>query len=362
MNSQSLISATSARDAIGKQPVEVADILPEGKTAGVGMHFASLAGPYGIGDIGDSAQSFIDTLVSMQIGVWQYLPTGPTAYGDSPYQPLSAFAGNEMLVGIEPLIRLGLLTSDEARVLGDLSSESVDYGNLIPAKRDLLAKAASRFSVCASDELKFAYEAFLHLHDSHWLGDYAAFRILKTMHGERPWPEWETAFVHREPAAMQELRDSNLEAIEQVKVIQFLFDQQWRSLKRYADRNSIRLFGDMPIYIALDSADAWAHPEILLIDKDGKPSHVSGVPPDYFSADGQLWGNPLYDWDFHASNGYQWWMSVCTMQPTFQTWSGLTIFVVLKLTGQCVSELKRHVRVSGCRALVTPCLILCRRH
>ena len=293
---------------INESTLEKPAILPEGKKAGVGMHFASLAGPYGIGDIGDSALAFVDTLVSMKIGVWQFLPTGPTAYGDSPYQPLSAFAGNEMLIGIAPLIRMGLLTAQEAEVLTGLSSESVDYGNLIPAKHALLAKAAGRFSSTASAELKSAFEAFLHLHDGRWLGDYAVYRILKTQHGERPWPEWDTAFVHREPVAMQKVREDNREAIEHIKIIQFLFDQQWHALKRYANEHGVHLFGDMPIYIALDSADAWAHPEILLIDKDGKPSHVSGVPPDYFSADGQLWGNPLYDWKFHESNGYQWWI------------------------------------------------------
>jgi 4-alpha-glucanotransferase len=283
-------------------------ILPSGKRAGVGMHFASLAGSYGIGDIGDSALAFVDHLLSMNIDVWQFLPTGPTAYGDSPYQPLSAFAGNEMLIGIEPLIRLGLLNTGEAEVLAGLSSESVDYGQLIPKKHALLTLAAERFSKNASHELKSAYEAFLVLHDSRWLSDYAIYRILKTKHGERPWPEWDSAFVHREAAAIQELKKNQCRDIENVKIVQFLFDQQWQALKRYASDKQIFLFGDMPIYIALDSADAWAHPEILLIDQSGKPSHVSGVPPDYFSADGQLWGNPLYDWEFHKSTGSQWWI------------------------------------------------------
>ena len=288
-------------------PTEPA-ILPSGKKAGVGMHFASLAGPYGVGDIGDSALAFIDKLTRMNIDVWQFLPTGPTAYGDSPYQPLSAFAGNEMLIGIEPLIRLGLLKTGEAEILKGMSSESVDYGQLIPKKHALLTRAAERFSATASPELKLAYEAFLALHDSRWLGDYAIYRILKTKHGERPWPEWESAFVHREPAAMQQAQESHRRDIENVKIVQFLFDQQWQTLKRYAGDKQIFLFGDMPIYIALDSADAWAHPEILMIDQHGQPSYVSGVPPDYFSADGQLWGNPLYDWKFHESNGYQWWI------------------------------------------------------
>lgn len=278
------------------------------KKAGVGIHFASLAGPYGIGGIGDSALAFVDKLVEMHIGVWQFLPTGPTAYGDSPYQPLSAFAGNEMLIGIEPLIRLGLLTIDEAHALTELSSDSVDYGQLIPKKHALLAVAATRFPSTADSEMKASYATFLEQHDELWLSDYAIYRILKTMHNERPWPEWDRPFVHRDPTAMQQVLENHLDAIENIKITQFLFDQQWQTLKQYAGEKGVLLFGDMPIYIALDSADAWSHPEILLIDKDGKPSHVSGVPPDYFSADGQLWGNPLYDWAFHQSNDYQWWI------------------------------------------------------
>jgi len=283
-------------------------ILPAGKKAGVGMHFASLAGPHGIGDIGNSAQRFVDTLVNMKINVWQFLPTGPTAYGDSPYQPLSAFAGNEMLIGMDPLIRQGLLSSGEVQSLTGLSTVSVDYGNLIPLKNALLKQAAARFFSKASADLRTDFEDFLHLNDSNWLADYAVYRILKTKHGERPWPEWNLPFVHRKPGAMQKVRESYRDEIEHTKIIQFLFDRQWRALKRYATGNGVSLFGDMPIYIALDSADAWAHPEIVLIDPDGKPSHVSGVPPDYFSADGQLWGNPLYDWKYHETNGYQWWI------------------------------------------------------
>jgi 4-alpha-glucanotransferase len=148
----------------------------------------------------------------------------------------------------------------------------------------------------------------MELHGKHWLDDYAVYRILKSMHDERPWPEWDSAYVHREPNAMQQVRDTHRRAIENIKVTQFLFDQQWQTLRRYARENAVLLFGDMPIYIALDSADAWAHPEILMIDGNGRQSHIAGVPPDYFSADGQLWGNPLYDWHFHESDGYKWWI------------------------------------------------------
>ena len=283
-------------------------VFPNGRNAGIGMHFSSLPGAYGIGDIGDSALAFVDKLVSMKIHVWQFLPTGPTAYGDSPYQPLSAFAGNEMLIGIEPLIRNGLLTIEESEALFGLPRDHVDYGQLIPKKQALLTLAAKRFSTTASDELKTAYEAFLVLHGSHWLNDYAIYRILKIQHDQRPWPEWDSVFAQRDPGAMKQIRENFHEDIETVRVVQFLFDRQWRKLKQYANEHGIYLFGDMPIYIALDSADAWAHPEILLLDEAGKPSHVAGVPPDYFSEDGQLWGNPLYDWEYHESNGYQWWI------------------------------------------------------
>ena len=288
--------------------METPSILPGQKKAGVGMHFTSLAGAYGIGDIGDSALAFIDKLVEMKIHVWQFLPTGPTAYGDSPYQPLSAFAGNEMLIGIEPLIRFGLLTAGEAEALTGLSAGKVDYGQLIPKKHALLTLAAERFSSAANTGLQEAYKKFLELHGKPWLNDYAVYRILKSMHNERPWPEWDSAYVHREADALQRVRDTHRRAIENIKVTQFLFDQQWQTLRQYARDKVVLLFGDMPIYIALDSADAWAHPEILMIDGNGRPSHIAGVPPDYFSADGQLWGNPLYDWHFHESNGYQWWI------------------------------------------------------
>ena len=283
-------------------------VLSIERKAGIGIHFSSLPGRYGIGDIGDSAQAFISELVKMQLSVWQFLPTGPTAYGDSPYQPLSAFAGNELLIGLEPLIRIGLITADEAEPLASLPRHSVDYGELIPKKHALLNKATSRFTRRADAEQQAQYEAFLARHGEQWLDDYALYRCLKSKHGERPWPEWEMPYVHRNPDAIRQARESGREEIEHTRVLQFLFDQQWQALHRCATDKGIRLFGDMPIYIAHDSADAWAHPEILRMDRDGRPSHVSGVPPDYFSEDGQLWGNPLYDWDFHAANGYQWWV------------------------------------------------------
>jgi len=272
------------------------------------MHITSLPGAYGIGEIGQSALRFVDTLKDCGVGVWQFLPTGPTAYGDSPYQPLSSFAGNENLIDLNDLLKRGLLSENELAALATLPHDYVDYGILIPRKRELLALAASRFDRTADAATKAAFDAFLDEHDAAWLDDYALFSILKSRHDERPWPEWSQEFLHREIAAIRRLRDQEEHRIEQIKRMQFLFYQQWRTLRRYANESGVRLFGDMPIYIALDSADAWANRDILRLDDQGRPEAVAGVPPDYFSADGQLWGNPLYAWDHHARSGYRWWI------------------------------------------------------
>ena len=283
-------------------------ILPTTRQAGVSLHITSLPGRYGIGEIGQQAFAFVDTLKAMGLKVWQFLPLGPTAYGDSPYQPLSSFAGNAMLIDIEDLIGRGLLSRDEAWELTGLPTDYVDYGQLIPRKSALLKVAASRFPDQADAGMKAAYDGFLERNDADWLHDYALFRVLKSDHGERPWPEWSAEYVRRDPAALEQVAIDAAERIESIKVIQFLFFHQWRMLRDYANQNGVRLFGDMPIYIALDSADAWANRDILLLDEDGRPSHVAGVPPDYFSNDGQLWGNPLYDWDKHSASGYAWWI------------------------------------------------------
>jgi len=283
-------------------------IMNMGRRAGVGLHLTSLPCEHGVGDIANCAMDFIDALVEMNLGVWQFLPLGPTAYGDSPYQPLSAFAGNANLIGLRPLQQQGLVQASELAALADLPHDFVDYGRLIPLKRALLAKAAERFSELGANGLKAEYEDFLHCNGDRWLDDYALFRVLKTAHGERPWPEWDKSYVRREQAALRKARDQFRKQIERTRVTQFLFERQWRQLKAYATERNICLFGDMPIYIALDSADAWAHPEMLLIDRDGRPSHVAGVPPDYFSEDGQLWGNPLYDWSYHEQTGFSWWI------------------------------------------------------
>jgi 4-alpha-glucanotransferase len=278
------------------------------RQAGVCLHIASLPGPCGIGELGGSARKFVDQLKIMQLRVWQFLPIGPTAYGDSPYQPLSTFAGNEMLIDIDDLISMGLLADEEVSELTSLPKQHVDYGALIPIKNRLLQLAASRFNGEADAAMQADFDGFLTRNNSAWLHDYAVYRILKSRHGEKPWPEWKPEYVHRDETALRDIEEVAADQIKATKVLQYLFFRQWWQLRDYAHANGVSLFGDMPICIALDSADAWANRELLRIDEDGRPEYVAGVPPDYFSEDGQLWGNPLYDWEQHRATNYSWWV------------------------------------------------------
>ena len=287
----------------------VQNVSSKSRRAGVGLHISSLPGPYGIGELGWRARTFIDRLVRMQISVWQFLPTGPTAFGDSPYQPLSTFAGNELFIDIDNLIALQLLDDDEVSELKSLPQEFVDYDALIPIKSRLLRLAASRFANSADQDLRSEFARFLERNNSRWLHNYAVFRTLKTLHDEKLWPEWRPEYKNRDAAALLNFEETESDSIIAIKVLQFLFFRQWSALREYAQANGVMLFGDLPIYIALDSADAWADRETLLLDEDGRPKSVAGVPPDYFSDDGQLWGNPLYDWEQHAANGFSWWIA-----------------------------------------------------
>lgn len=286
---------------------EPAPALFSQRQAGVVLHPTSLPSPYGIGDIGDAARDMIPELAGMGFSVWQVLPCGPTAYGDSPYQPLSAFAGNEMLVGMAPLVRGGLLSEAELAPLRTLSAGSVEYGELIPRKHALLNLAADRFHDVADDRTQKDYRLFLE-RSHRWLDDYALFRYLKTVHGERPWTEWPAAFAQRASEALAAVREDAAGELETIRLVQYFFDRQWRVMRQRAARVGLQIMGDLPIYIALDSADAWARPDLLRLDPDGHPTHVAGVPPDYFSEDGQLWGNPLYDWARHEAEGFAWWI------------------------------------------------------
>ncbi len=282
--------------------------LHEQRRAGVCLHFTSLPGPHGIGEIGRDAHRFIDQMCNAGLSVWQFLPTGPTAFGDSPYQPLSAHAGNPMLIELRELIELDLLEASELAALESLPRDHVDYGALIPAKTRLLEKAAARFATRPRGALSKQFDAFCDSADNHWLDDYALFAAMKTANDGVAWPQWPTPCRRRDAETLALFARKHHAAIVAIKFAQFLFYRQWQALHAYARARGVMLFGDMPIYIALDCADAWAHSELLRIDSDGTPDAVAGVPPDYFSSDGQLWGNPLYDWDFHAHSDYAWWV------------------------------------------------------
>jgi 4-alpha-glucanotransferase len=278
------------------------------REAGVILHISSLPGRYGIGELGKSARWFVDQLSDMQIAVWQFLPLGPTAFGDSPYQSLSTFAGNELLIDIGDLVDLGLLYEEEVADLAGLPDHCVDFSALIPIKNRLLTIAASRFRNTVNESVLEEYASFLRQHDAAWLRDYALYRVLKSKHGARSWVEWPAQFKNRDETALLAIEESESTQIEAVKITQFLFFRQWAALRDYANNKGVRLFGDLPIYIAMDSADAWGKRELLKMDDHGNPDGVAGVPPDYFSEDGQLWGNPLYDWAAHAADNYAWWI------------------------------------------------------
>ena len=282
--------------------------LPRERRAGVCLHLTSLPGQHGIGDIGTAARRFVDTLADIGLSVWQILPLGPTGFGDSPYQSLSTFAGNELLVDIGDLVDLGLLEASEVTELASLPLDYVDYEAVIRLKMPLLDVAAKRFAERADHNLRRGFEAFVEGPDKAWLEDYARFRVLKSLHDGQPWSDWPPEYAGRDAEALAALGRREATRLASIKVQQFLFRRQWRRLREHARRRGVLLFGDLPIYIALDSADAWARRDHLQLDKDGRPTRVAGVPPDYFSEDGQLWGNPLYDWERHAADGYAWWI------------------------------------------------------
>ena len=276
------------------------------RSAGVLLHPTSLPGPYGLGDLGESAYQWVDALVRAVQAWWQILPLGPTGYGDSPYQCFSAFAGNPYLVSPDELVKDGLLKP------GDLAGaafprERVDFGPMIKFKVKLLARAWENFQAGAAPSLRAEFESFC-AERAGWLDDYALFMALKDVHGGESWHKWEMDLIRREPAALAKARARLKAAGDEHKFRQFLFFRQWHALKDYANSNGIRLIGDVPIFVSSDSADVWARPEIFLLDEQRQPTAVAGVPPDYFSQTGQLWGNPLYDWPALKHTGYAWWI------------------------------------------------------
>ncbi len=272
------------------------------------MHPTSLPSDYGIGSLGAEAFNFIDFLEKAKQTYWQVLPLGPTGFGDSPYQSFSAFAGNTNLISPELLVEDALLTFDEINEKPDFPNGRVDFGLLYDWKNSLLAKAYERFRISASDDLRGKFETFSQ-DMAFWLDDYALYRAIKFSQSQKPWYQWEDSLKLRDENALAEARENLREAIREQKFYQFLFFTQWFAVKKYANEKGVKIVGDVPIFVALDSADVWCNPQEFKLNSDGSPKFVAGVPPDYFSADGQLWGNPIYNWDAMREKNFDWWVS-----------------------------------------------------
>lgn len=277
------------------------------RSSGVLLHPTSLPGPFGIGDLGPQAYAFADFLVAGKQSLWQVLPLGPTGYGDSPYACYSAFAGNTLLISSEKLVEDGLLAQEDLTPIATGREESVDFEAVHKFKDAILGKAFARFAQNPDPSLRMAFEEFCRRNIS-WLDDYALFRTLKDAHGGVAWNEWDAAYVRREPAALASAAQKFDNHIEAQKFYQFLFFRQWFALKAYCNERGIKFVGDIPIFVAQDSADVWTNPDQFKLDKNGTPTVVAGVPPDYFSSTGQLWGNPLYNWDHMLADGFKWWI------------------------------------------------------
>ena len=278
------------------------------RSSGILFHPTSLPGKYGIGTLGKEAYAFIDFLKKSRQKLWQIFPLGPTGYGDSPYQSFSSFAGNPYLIDFDLLIEAHLLSEEALRdvFFGD-NEEYIDYGAIYNQKYPLLRKAYENFKSSDNHEMRENLEHFKR-ENASWLNDYSLYISLKNHFNGLPWNEWAHDIKNREHGAMEHYKNELADDIEYHNFIQFLFFKQWGDVKRYANENGIKIIGDIPIFVAADSSDAWANPEIFLFDEERKPVKVAGVPPDYFSATGQLWGNPLYNWQKLKETNYSWWV------------------------------------------------------
>jgi len=279
--------------------------MTDKRSAGILLHPTSLPGKFGIGDLGPNAYKFIDFLEASGQTLWQVFPLGPTGYGDSPYQCLSAFAGNPMLLSPEVLLHEGLLSDEDIDDYPVSNKSHIDYGELITVKSKLLKKAYKNFKKRKLfEENEFCEYC---IKENSWLDDYTLFAAAKNFHNDSLWTEWEEEIAVRKPEALLAWKEKLADKILYHKFLQFKFYSQWKKLKAYANENNIKIIGDMPIFIAYDSADLWANKELFTVDENGKLLTVAGVPPDYFSATGQLWGNPLYKWDVMKKDDYAWW-------------------------------------------------------
>lgn len=272
------------------------------RESGVLMHITSLPGPYGVGTMGRQAFAFVDFLRKAGQSYWQILPLTPTGYGDSPYQSCSTFAGNHYLIDLDKLVEQGLLQRHEVEnVRWCVSERKTDFGLLYNNKLNVLRIAYGRFR--GGED----FERFCHDNDA-WLSDFALFMALKSRNGGQPWYRWEDGLKFRSPDAIWQARQELKDEIRFYSFVQYIFFQQWNALRSYAHANNISIIGDVPIYVPYDSVDVWSNPELFQMDDSLNPVVVAGCPPDAFSADGQLWGNPIYRWDLMAQDGYAWWI------------------------------------------------------
>ncbi len=277
------------------------------RSSGVLLHPTSLPGEYGMGDIGPNAYKFVDFLATAKQKLWQVLPLGPTGYGDSPYQCFSTFAGNPFLISFEKLCEEGLLNKKDAEPKESFDDSKIDYGKVINYKNSVLRKAFENFEHKKDGEEFAKFEYFCEKHSS-WLEDYSLFMSLKNKFNGRSWSEWDKDIKLRYSDAVSKYRDELSGEIKFQKFMQYVFFKQWYELKAYANSKEIKIIGDIPIYVAFDSSDTWSNPSAFYFDSEMNPIKVAGVPPDYFSKTGQLWGNPLYNWQALKETGYKWWI------------------------------------------------------
>ena len=278
------------------------------RSSGILLHPTSLPGPFGIGDLGPEAFRWVDALVAMKQTWWQILPLNPTGAGDSPYQSFSAFAGNINLLSPELLQKDGLLPKAVVENVG-FDHDKVEYAHVAPYKQYVLRECWDAFQGGKGPAgLKAEFDAYT-AREKHWLTDYTLFTALREALGGASLPDWPADIARRDPTALGALEKELSAQVQMHQFGQFLFDRQWTALRKYANDNNIKILGDAPIFISPDSADVWANPERFLLDKDGRPTAVAGVPPDYFSPTGQHWGNPLYDWTQMKADGYDWWVA-----------------------------------------------------
>ena len=277
------------------------------RASGILLHPTSLPGRLGIGDLGKDAYRFADFLADTGQRLWQILPLGPTGYGNSPYQTLSVFAGNPLLISLEKLAEEGLLDPADLDNVPSFPTERVDFDAVIAFKMPLLDKSFEAFLRKAPARQGQEFEAFSQ-QNAPWLETYCLFMALKDIHGLTAWNTWDEDIRNRHPKSIEGWRTELSREIGRHKYQQYQFFKQWSELKTYCNERGIRFIGDMAIFVALDSAEVWSHPDMFYLDDEGRPTVVAGVPPDYFSKTGQLWGNPLYRWDVMARNGYEWWI------------------------------------------------------